>query len=66
MFAAKDRRRFRTPQLKKSRCAKLAVGGEVVQDPETLLQVWVEHYQKLMKLRVECTPGLCKLKQKVE
>ena len=39
MFAAKDSRRFRTPQWKKSRCAKLVVGGEVVQDPEVLLQV---------------------------
>ena len=49
MFAARDNRRFRTPHRRKSRCAKLAVGEEVVQDPEILLQVWVEHFQKLMK-----------------
>ena len=61
MFAARDSKRFRTPQWKKSRCAKLAVGGEMAQDPEALLQV-----QKLMKSRVESTPGLCELKQKVE
>ena len=39
MFAARDSRRFRTPQWKKSRCVKLAVGREVVQNPEVLLQV---------------------------
>ena len=33
MFAARDGRRFKTPQQKKSRCAKLAMSGEVVQDP---------------------------------
>ena len=65
MFAARDSRRFRTPQWKKSRCAKLAVGGEVVQDPE-VLQVWAEHFQKLMKSRVESVPDLSELKQKVE
>ena len=32
----------------KSRCAKLTVGEEVVQDPETFLQVWVEYFQKLL------------------
>ena len=53
MFVARDSRTFRTLQWKKSKCAKLAVGGEVVQDPEVLLQVWVEHFQKLMKSRVE-------------
>jgi len=66
MFAARDSRRFGTPQWNKSRCAKLAVGGEMVQDPEAVLQVWVEHFQKLMKSRVESTHGLCELKQKVE
>ena len=66
MFAARDSRRFRTPQWKKSRCAKLAVVGEVVQDPEVLLQMWVEHFQKLMKSRVESVPDLSELKQKVE
>ena len=66
MLAARDSRRFRTPQWKKSRCAKLAVGGEVVQDADVLLQVWVEHFQKLMKSRVESIPDLSDLKQKVE
>ena len=39
-------------QQQKSRCAKLAVRGEVVQDPE-LLQVCAENFQKLTKSRVE-------------
>ena len=51
MFASRDGRRFKTPQ-QKSRCAKLAVRGEVVQDPE-LLQVCAENFQKLTKSRVE-------------
>ena len=38
----------------------------MVQDPEILLQVWVEHFQKLMKSRAEHTQDLCELKQKVE
>ena len=66
MFAARDNRRFRTPHRRKSRCAKLAVGEEVVQDPEILLQVWVEHFQKLMRSRAEHIQDLCELKQKVE
>ena len=68
MFAAGDGRRFKSPQRRKSRCAKLAVGGggDIVQDPETLLQVWVEHFQKLAKSRVESIPDLCELKRRVE
>ena len=38
----------------------------MVQDPEVLLQVWAEHFQKTVKSRVESTPDLCELKQKVE
>ena len=37
-----------------------------MQDPEVLLQVWVEHFQKVMKSRVESVPDLSELKQKVE
>ena len=34
LFVAQVSRRFKTPQAKKSRCSKLFVGGETVQDPE--------------------------------
>ena len=60
MFAARDGMRFKTPQ-QKSRCAKLAMGGEVVQDPEVLIPT--EH---MTKSRIEITPDQCELKQKVE
>ena len=47
LFAHQDGRRFRTPQRKKSRCSKLIVGEEVVQDLERLLKVWANHFQVL-------------------
>ena len=52
MFAARDGRRFRTPQR---RCSKLAVGGETVL--ETLLTARAEHFQKLARLRAEMENG---------
>ena len=39
LFVAEDSRRFKIPQMKKSKCFKLVVGEETVQDPETLLKV---------------------------
>lgn len=63
MFAAGDSRRFKTPQRRKSRCAKLVVEGEEVQDPETLLKVWMERFARS---RLETTPDLSALKRKVE
>lgn len=66
MFATKDWGRFRTPQTRKSRCSKLVVDGEIVQDPEALLHVWVQHFQKLSKSKEESTPGLCGLRKMVE
>ena len=47
LFSAMDNRRFRTPQKRKSRCSKLVVGEETVQDPEMLLKVWAEHFKML-------------------
>ena len=58
LFAAQDRRRFKTSQMKKSRCTKLVVGGVTIQDPETLLAVWVEHFQKQGELRLGDTPEM--------
>ena len=47
LFSAMDNRRFRIPQKRKSRCSKLVVGEEIVQDPEMLLKVWAEHFKML-------------------
>ena len=47
LFAHQDGRRFRTLQRKKSRCSKLIVDEEVVQDPERLLKVWANHFRVL-------------------
>lgn len=47
LFATQDHRQYMTPQRKKARCSKLFVDGEVVWDPETLLNVWVNHFRKL-------------------
>ena len=47
LFAHQNGRRFRTPQRKKSRCSKLIVGEEVMQDPERLLKIWANHFRVL-------------------
>ena len=51
MFASGNRRRFNTPAWKKSRCSKLVVNGEVVSDPEVLLEVSMKHFCKSAKSR---------------
>ena len=43
------------PQRKKVYCSKLFVVGEVVWDTETLLNVWLSHFRKLVKLRLDET-----------
>ena len=57
LFAAGDNHRFKTPQRKKSRCSKLVVEDVTVQDPEVLLKVWAEHFQKLGESRLHCKNG---------
>ena len=52
LFAARDSRRFAAPQRRKARYSKLVVGGETVQDPESLLQIWTEHFGKLAESRL--------------
>ena len=44
VFATQDSRRFMTPQRRKARCSKLVIGGETVQDSETLLKIWAGHF----------------------
>ncbi len=66
LFAARDSQRFRTPHTRKSRCSKLVVGEETVQDPEVLLKVWAEYFQKLGESRLGDTPDACERKTKVE
>ena len=65
MFASDNRHRFNTPMQKKSRCGKLIVNGEVVSDPEVLLDVWVKHFSELAKSRRDEMPGMAELQQKV-
>ncbi len=65
LFAARDSQRFRTPHTRKSRCSKLVVGEETVQDPELLLKVWAEYFQKLGESRLGDTPDACERKTKV-
>ena len=52
LFVAQDGRRFTTPQRRKARCSKLVVGREMVQDPDSLLQIWAEHFEKLAESRL--------------
>ena len=66
LFAAGDNHGFRTPQRKKSRCSKLVMENVTVQDPEVLLKVWVEHFQKLGESRLGATTDACQRKRKVE
>ena len=65
LFVAQDSRRFKTPQTKKSRCSKLVVRGETIQDPETLLKVWAEHFNKVGELRLGDTPKTFSRKDKM-
>ena len=44
-----------TPQRRKSRCSKLVVDGDVIWDPESLLKIWVDHFQRLTKSRLDDT-----------
>ena len=65
LFVTQDSRRFKTPQTKKSRYSKLVVEGETIQDPETLLKVWAEHFQKLSESRLGDTPDMISWKDKM-
>ena len=65
LFVTQDSRRFKTPQMKKSRCSKLVVRGEKIQDPETLLKVWAEHFQKLDESRLGDTLEMISRKDKM-
>ena len=65
MHLATDTDRFNTP-MRKSRCGKLVVNGEVVSDPEVLLDVWVKHFSELAKLRQDEMPGMAELQRKVQ
>ena len=64
-FVAEDNRRFKIPQTKKSRRSKLVVGEETVQEPETLLKVWAEHFQKLGESRFGDTTEMFSKKDKM-
>ena len=67
MFAVGSRGRFRAPHRGKSRCTRLVVdGGEVVSDPESLLQVWASHLSQLCKSRGDDLPGLEALKERMD
>ena len=66
LFATGDNHRFKTPQRKKSRCSRLVVEDVTVQDPEVLLKVWAEHFQKLGESKLGATTDACQWKRKVE
>ena len=57
LFAQKDGRRYRFPQRMKSRCSKLFVGEEIVQDTERLLKVWANHFLVLSESRLGVNHG---------
>ena len=66
LFSAMDNRRFRTPQKRKSRCSKLVVGEETVQDPEALLKVWTDHFKALGESKLEDAPDSSERKSNVD
>ena len=49
MFVHQDARRFQTQRGQKSRCSKLIVGEEIVQDQEHLV-AWANHFRMLLLL----------------
>ena len=65
LFATQNHWWFMTPQRKKVRCSKLFVDGEVVRDPETLLNVWVSHFQKLAESKLNETDKGKDLQEKI-
>ena len=59
LFATQESRRFVTPQRRKAQCSKLVVDGNVVREPDTLLKIWADHFQRLTKSRLgDTTKGL--------
>ena len=42
------------------------MNGDVVSDPEVLLDVWVKHFSELAKSRQDEMPGMAELQQKVQ
>ena len=54
LFSVGVDRRFKTPQRRRATCSKLAVGEEVVQDPQRLLEIWAAHFQSLGKSKLQC------------
>ena len=42
------------------------MNGEVVSDPEVLLDVWVKHFSELAKLRQDEMLGMAELQWKVQ
>lgn len=56
MFAARDSRRFRTPQRKKYRCSKLALGERWCRTQRFWFRSGWIIFQKLTKSKVESTP----------
>ena len=47
MFASKDKSHFRLPQNRKRIHTKLQVDGKLVEDKESLLRAWSQHFENL-------------------
>ena len=56
LFASRDGKRFVTPQKRRVRCSKLVVDGRTVQDPESILGIWVDYFQELAESKLGVTP----------
>ena len=52
VFASPTRGWFMTTQHRKSTYTKLMVDGKIMDQPEALLNVWVQHFGKLAKSKV--------------
>ena len=52
LFVAQDGRWFTRPQRRKARRSKLLVGREMMQDADSLLEIWAEHFGKLTESRL--------------
>ena len=66
MFAAGVRSHFRLPGRKNNIRSKLIVGGEVISNPQSLMEVWAQYFSNLAKLKVDESPGLQELQQTVD
>ena len=66
LFTRRGSNRFATPNRRRKTCSKLVVDGKMLNDNDSMLSVWANHFETLAKSRKEEHDGLRVLEEKVE